>query len=565
MKHYLTLASCVTARYTARVPIFHALLLLGLGVYFMPLTGYTVSRPHECLATACDHRYGATATWSQTTDTAQTNSMFYAEACGFKFNMALTVFDSPFSTGAAYVPVAQRQEAARTGRLSFQIYFQTDRWRAPNVAASEQNLMIKYPRIPDYYATRWTAAGVAAGFKVTPGDAKRTRTPNHGQQMFDLSGGEYGFSLAGSQKGRWDALSDLAEVHCEWVKANFGHYPSAGAYRNGQRGATGGMSPFFLGLRNSGATGELRYGTSPEGHSFLGSSKPFTPVESRSMASTTRAGDMDLPREKVLTLCSDLLRKAIQTRGWYRDFIHWHTVPRFQTTLHDLLEAHRNEIGSVDVVTLNYGEALEHKFLRDMATVSAAKETDGIMIQVTYKDPYGGLPLRAIQIPLSVKVNLAGTALEGRKITCPEACGVRKLSESLVVVDVPFHQREESVTVHLREAVGAPGSLDFSLPSVVSVKLTGQRLHVRTDRPTRLALFTLPVGLALASVYPAGTQRTATVELVGRDNTLTERHIMDLGATAPELMACDLYIGVISKERQSILWGPKRFRDLNKF
>lgn len=95
--------------------------------------------PNGRLAAACDHRYGAVATWSQTTDTAMTNSMFYAEACGFKFNMALTVFDTPFITGAACVPVAQRQEAARTGRISFQSYFQTDRWRAPNAAEGEQD------------------------------------------------------------------------------------------------------------------------------------------------------------------------------------------------------------------------------------------------------------------------------------------------------------------------------------------------------------------------------------------------------------------------------------------
>ncbi len=34
---------------------------------------------------------------------------------------------------------------------------------------------------------------------------------------------------------------------------------------------------------------------------------------------------------------------------------------------------------------------------------------------------------------------------------------------------------------------------------------------------------------------------------------------MELEGSAPERMACDLYIGVISGERQSILWGPKRF------
>lgn len=264
------------------------------------------------------------------------------------------------------------------------------------------------------------------------------------------------------------------------------------------------------------------------------------------------------------TTDTDLLQEAIQTRGWYRDFIHWHTVPRFETTLYDFLAAHRGAIGGADVATLNYGEALEHKFLRDMATVSAAKEKNGIAIQVVYTDHYGGLPLRTIQIPLSVKVNLMGTALEGKEIACPEASGIRKLSDNQVAVEVPFHQRAESVTVHLREAVGKPGHLDFRLPSVVSVELTDNQLHVRTDRPTRLALFTLPAGLALANVCPAGTQPTATVELLGRGNTLAKCHVMDLDATAAELMTCDLYIGVISKERQSILWGPKCFRELNK-
>lgn len=77
-------------------------------------------------AAACDHRYGATATWSQSTDTAQTNSFWWAEACAFRSNLAATVFDIPFHKGPRYVPMAKREAAARTGRLSFQVYFASD-------------------------------------------------------------------------------------------------------------------------------------------------------------------------------------------------------------------------------------------------------------------------------------------------------------------------------------------------------------------------------------------------------------------------------------------------------
>ena len=76
----------------------------------------------------CDHRYGTIASWSQCTDVLVPDSRYRTELWGFKYNLALTVFDSPFSVATT----TDKSECAETGRLSWEVYFQNDRWMKPD-------------------------------------------------------------------------------------------------------------------------------------------------------------------------------------------------------------------------------------------------------------------------------------------------------------------------------------------------------------------------------------------------------------------------------------------------
>ena len=491
-------------------------------------------------ATACDHRYGATATWSQSTDTSQKNSFWWAEACAFRSNVAPTVFDIPFHGGTRYVPMAEREGAARTGRLSFQIYFASDSWFDPVKKA--------VTRIPDYYATAWTQAGVDAGFQVEVGAEKRSRFPNHGQQLFECSAGRFGYDVAKRVAGKTDVLTRMVEIQAEWIQKHFGHPASAGGYRNGQTGAAYGLPTFLLGVRNSGANGDCSYGQSKEGRGILGKGRNprLTHREAASLLLTTRAGDMDLPQNEVLQRCATLLQQTIATHGWYRDFNHWHTSPRFEMDLGEFYTAQRAAMGSHDVVSLGFGEALQHKFLRDMATVVARETQDGVELKVTYTDPHGTLPLHVFHIPLSAKVDLRQTLLAGKEISAGD-CPIRKQAADLVVVDVPFHGREETVTVRLQAVQGTSHYLDFSRPNIVSIRPDGAALVVQTDQPTQAALFTTPKGAGLRKVGPPV-----------RSHQLGVRHRLPWTVDVER----DAYLGVITATGQSILVGPLTFPTL---
>ncbi len=76
-------------------------------------------------ANACTHYRGATATMTQGTDTGPLSSLFYGEACGFKFNVELTVYNSPWHTGPSYPTDAYGRKISDTERVEYEIYMQT--------------------------------------------------------------------------------------------------------------------------------------------------------------------------------------------------------------------------------------------------------------------------------------------------------------------------------------------------------------------------------------------------------------------------------------------------------
>jgi hypothetical protein len=484
-------------------------------------------------AIACDHRYGAQATWSQSTDTSQLNSFYWAEACAFRENLALTVFDNSFAQGRAYVTVPERQEAAKTGRLSFQVYFLSDTWMNPKTG--------KPTRIPDYYGKVWTKAGVAAGFKVVPGEAKTTRTPNHGQQMFDVSDGRFGYDLKKGKAGREDVLTGLIEYQTNWVRTKFGACSAAG-YRNGQTGASYAVPAHLLGVRNSGHNGDLSYGCSPRDKTILGTGRypDLTPKDTASFVLTTRAGDIDDSRENVMRHCQKLLEQAIATHGWYRDFNHWHTSPRFGLSLEQFLADQRQTIGKHDVVSLDFGSALQHKFLRDMATVWAHETDAGIEVVVKFRDPYGSLPLGDFHIPLSVRVELAGTKLADRDVFSPQRCAIRRLPGNAIVVGVPFAGRACVAVIELKPT-DTPSYLDLAKPRVLQTAFQDGNLLVTTDKPTRVVVFASPKGKGLRGVRPMARVHEPSTE-----------HTIPLQPKPGH----DLYVGAITERHQSSLVGP---------
>ena len=72
-------------------------------------------------AVPADHVGGSDATWTQSTDGLRMPLAFLPELLGFKFDLALTVFESPDTFGRARL--SSRVAAYRSGRLEPALYY----------------------------------------------------------------------------------------------------------------------------------------------------------------------------------------------------------------------------------------------------------------------------------------------------------------------------------------------------------------------------------------------------------------------------------------------------------
>ena len=521
----------------------------------------------------CDHRYGAVASWSQCTDVLVPDSRYDAELWAFKYNLALTVFDSPYSV----LVTTDKAECFLTGRLSWEVYFQIDRWVKPDDYEYPEDYPYygnsKYPFIPDYFMEEWTEVGKHYFPMVKIGYPKHLRYPNHGQELYDISNGEYGYDWESNIAGFIDVLSDLVENHRDLVKAITGCYPSCLSYRFGKTGARYAMKEWFLAGRNSvfyvGSKSRTAYGQSKITGLYLGNPNGFIFNHENALCQPSSSRYWDSwqnpysqpyfkTRDEALSHCETLLMNTIENRGWYNDFTHWHT-----TTGDDLdvfFASQRRVIGNSDVFTGGYGECMQHLFLRDsVESISTHWEGEVCVIEVHVNGLPEKLPLSTFSIPLSVQIDLSETELAGKNIGSGESPGIRKLGQDMYSVDVPF-DREEGFRMVRLEETKAPDYLDFELPAIVFITAEDKFLTVKTNIPTRLALFWAPQG---APEY--------AVKILFRSNNLQTVHRIDFNDPAvlnysgdmtwENVVNGDIYIGAITGTKQSVLADVYHYGD----
>src|SRR5690606_9244528 len=104
----------------------------------------------------------------------------------------------------------------------------------------------------------------------TIGANKDVQTPNHGQQLFDLTDGELGYDFVNGVMGasdleEWRAVVDGQQ---EWHLQTFGRLSSSFSYRNGNYTNEPLLPPKTLGVRNSNSS-RL---TSQQAETYYGSS-----------------------------------------------------------------------------------------------------------------------------------------------------------------------------------------------------------------------------------------------------------------------------------------------------
>ncbi|MFW1778913.1 hypothetical protein ACG9XQ_17645, partial [Acinetobacter baumannii] len=120
--------------------------------------------------------------------------------------------------------------------------------------------------IPDYNSKAWTSLGQQYFPNVVIGETKADKYPNHGQQLFDKSNGEFGYDMVNQVMG----ASNLSEtyLHTEQqlnhIKAISGIDFTSGSFTNGAQGGWNVLIPKLFGMRNSaygyvGNNGNIKY------------------------------------------------------------------------------------------------------------------------------------------------------------------------------------------------------------------------------------------------------------------------------------------------------------------
>jgi hypothetical protein len=464
-------------------------------------SGRTTSRKGRIYV--ADWRYGADYAYSTSTDTIQSPSDAVAELFAYKHNTKAGVFIDRYS-GEQY---------ASSPRFRYDLYFQSDRW---NIGAG--NVII-----PDYYASAWTSAGASA-FGVTAGQPKEVRYPNHGQQLYDLSGGVYGFDFNTNTIGSNNLaeLYDMAESDNTWFFNEYGRYPSAISWRNGQDGGSRLLDGYYLGGRNS-ESSQSGDSYSKSGVSygvFLG--KPIGFLSNKESISTPcsvryRTMGVQSSYPASIAYLKSQLSGIASNKGRYHNFFHWHFFNSELALIEDSFEAEIEQINAESQFCWNttFGEIYEYIAAREsVGAVWSIVDGSDLLIKVRFVQR-GATPTNRINTPVTIIIDTTGTPLAGSDIECLSARGIRKISANIFAIDIDFSL---GLQMHTLSSTISPSYYNFNTPAIVGVTRNVNDLVVETDIPVALSVFKGTSEISQTVVARVGSFSTShTVPLISAD------------------------------------------------
>ncbi|MEI2271837.1 hypothetical protein OHD16_06750 [Sphingobacterium sp. ML3W] len=453
----------------------------------------------------CDYRYGKRFAIQQNTDSGlnypvdtepgkqYANFQMYQS---FKYGMKYTMFSNSYNPGGANsIANIDYVNMCGSGIVELQHYFSTDKWINPVTGVDEL--------IPDHIGSVWTSLG-ATYFNVTAGDSKPTLYPNHGQQLYDISGGKYGYDVVNGVSG----LSNLSELkgiksrQTDWVDSLGIKSCSVFSYRNGRN-----MSPevykqlYLMGRQSNPNNAYFYYGNSKFDETPLGNDLPLSRTNQVNRSITTRWVDSYISstpgaKEAANNLVRNKITEAYNNRGAYTDFSHHHSAGSNQM-LEDLFKTIGEHLDAMDYRKdcwiSGFGDLAEYFWFRQLTKRAVATNLgDRIQITLEWNDlntVTNGLSddvlLTMLKTPLSIEIDLTGTFLAGKTIKTSYG-KILSLGSDKYIVELSFYEAYAGIKC----LVIQEGQGEFYDTTVISASYSkiGSNVTVTVNKNVRAVL-----------------------------------------------------------------------------
>lgn len=474
-----------------------------------------------------DHRFGAEASISISNDTYSSYAaILWAEMLAFKHDLKLTTFIN--SDPVYFNPNVARIEA--TGKMWHDLYFMTDHWVNPITG--------NYELIPDYTSTTWSSAGAAVFANAVAGQPKPTgldgsgtaisaiKYPSHGQQMWDISGGAFGYNFPNNTTGASN-LSELRNMDLYQrygLELLLGRKVSSYAYRNGISTQRWLLKDRYLGGRNSAGRlsgpaltscgfkqtnrstklGEFFYtdaqiaanpdlGWTANHHMVRQSTVQYESYLTGGAGSDNYQTAHNNFKAYLTTLFNGnggTIKSLFNSSGWFQEFTHFANMFQgvgWAGTKGDIRALYADYLAKVDelctghfVNKAGYGQIVEYHTLRDsIKRIDVYKISDTVIRIATRSDKRSDL----INTPVTVVIDLTGTSFENKNFKPALGCkGIRKVSDNLYAIDILYSgliEVDEDGVYH-----------DFNKP-MVSAIIVGEKVNWTSNVPVKVVLYSL--------------------------------------------------------------------------
>lgn len=308
----------------------------------------------------------------------------------------------------------------------------------------------------------------------------------------------------------------------DWLKKVLGKNPSYWSYANGLRDHDEFVSINGLVSRLS---------------SVSDTSYDFNDRLGHKVSTLFNYNARDIGMQTALNNSKTALQKAVDEKGWYNDFSHWHWAEFYgdKNQFSQWMSQTENMLKNVNYIGLGASEAVEYMWLRKQFKRGGIYQDENEIVIISENYNTENIPYSAIDTSLSVEIDLTGTILENKDISTN--VDVIKKNDNKFIVQIPYSKRDGFRTVRLKET-NEPQYLNLNKPIINNSRINGNTLTVTTDRPTNVVVFSTPTSTEL---YQAS--------LIDRSNIMNTTHTIKIN----DVTGKDIYIGAITKEKQSIL------------